>query len=59
MYRVDLPHLLWSLDHIADGNIVNQIRVHSKAAELARHALNRMLAHVGGSATQAELPNAT
>ncbi|MCA9295617.1 MAG: quinolinate synthase NadA, partial [Phycisphaerales bacterium] len=59
MYRIDRPHLLWSLDHIADGTIVNQIRVHPKAAEFARHALDRMLAHVGGSTTNAGHPHAT
>jgi quinolinate synthase len=59
MYRIDRPHLLWSLDHIADGNIVNQIRVHPKAAEFARLALDRMLAHAGRSTSNAGHPHAT
>jgi len=46
MYRIDQPHLLWVLDNLAEGKIVNQVRVHPKAAELARLALDRMLALV-------------
>lgn len=56
MYRIDQPHLLWALDQLAAGKIVNQVRVHTKAAELARLALDRMLAHVGqASATPAHV----
>jgi len=47
MYRIDQPHLLWVLDHLATGKIVNQIRVHPTVATSARLALERMLAHVG------------
>ncbi|MEM7230019.1 MAG: quinolinate synthase NadA [Planctomycetota bacterium] len=50
MYRIDRAHLLWSLDHIAEGKPVNAIRVHPQAAALARTALERMLAHVGHAA---------
>jgi len=46
MYRIDRQHLLWSLDHLAEGKIVNQIRVHPRAKELATLALRRMLSHV-------------
>jgi quinolinate synthase len=51
MYRIDQPHLLWALDQLAQGKIVNQVRVHPRAAELARLALDRMLALVGESST--------
>jgi len=47
MYRIDQPHLLWTLDNLAEGKIVNQVCVHPRAAELARLALDRMLALVG------------
>jgi len=47
MYRIDQPHLLWVLDHLAAGKVVNQIKVHPTVASQARLALERMLAHVG------------
>ena len=43
MYRIDQPHLLWALDNLAAGKVVNEIKVHAKAKELARLALDRML----------------
>lgn len=46
MNRIDLPHLLWTLDHISDGDVVNPIKVQDEQAELARYALNRMLERV-------------
>ncbi|MCA9291008.1 MAG: quinolinate synthase NadA [Phycisphaerales bacterium] len=50
MYRIDQPHLLWVLDHLAEGRVVNEVRVHPKASALARLALERMLAHTGTAA---------
>lgn len=44
MYRIDLKHLLWCLDELAAGRIVNQIRVDPETRTLARIALDRMLA---------------
>ena len=49
MYRVDLKHLLWSLDELGAGRIVNQIRVDPETANLARIALKRMLANVSST----------
>lgn len=43
MYRIDMPHLLWVLDHLAEDKVVNQISVHPEAKRLATVALNRML----------------
>ncbi len=43
MYRIDPPHLLWSLDGIAEGRTPNVIRVNAQARTLARAALDRML----------------
>lgn len=47
MYRIDQPHLLWVLDHLAAGKVVNQVRVHPAAKAQAILALNRMLALTG------------
>ena len=50
MYRIDEPHLLWVLDHMAGGlsksgktKIVNQISVPAKVREQALLAVDRML----------------
>ncbi|MFO0963826.1 MAG: quinolinate synthase NadA [Phycisphaerales bacterium] len=43
MYRIDPQHLLWTLDNLAEGKVVNEIRVHPQARQLARLALERML----------------
>lgn len=43
MYRIDRPHLLWVLDHLAEGKVINQITVHPEAQRLAMLSLNRML----------------
>ncbi len=43
MYRIDQPHLLWVLDNLAAGKVVNQISVHPAARELALSGLRRML----------------
>ncbi|MDA8160268.1 MAG: quinolinate synthase NadA [Desulfobacteraceae bacterium] len=43
MYRIDPAHLLWTLDNLAEGRIVNQIRVDEETADQARTALDRML----------------
>ena len=43
MVRIDLPHLLWTLDHLAEGKAVNVISVHPNAKKWARVALQRML----------------
>jgi len=44
MYRIDPRHLLWVLDNLAQGRIVNRIRVDAATRRLARIALERMLA---------------
>ncbi|MEK6797683.1 MAG: quinolinate synthase NadA [Planctomycetota bacterium] len=46
MYRIDPKHLLWTLDNLADGRVVNPIRVDPETKRLARLALERMLANV-------------
>ncbi len=46
MYRIDPPHLLWVLDELAAGRVVNRVSVHPDARALARVAIDRMLALV-------------
>ncbi|MEX2585859.1 MAG: quinolinate synthase NadA [Balneolaceae bacterium] len=43
MNRIDLPHLLWSLESLEHGEIVNRIRVEPEIAGDAILALERML----------------
>lgn len=43
MYRIDQPHLLWALENLLEGNIVNQIVVPPQTRQWARVALDRML----------------
>jgi quinolinate synthase len=44
MNRIDLPHLVWAMESLADGHIVNQITVDPQTAGQARAALDQMLA---------------
>ena len=44
MNRIDLPHLLWSLEMLEQGEVVNQIVVPEEIAKHAVLALDRMLA---------------
>lgn len=43
MYRIDPQHLLWTLENLQEGRIVNRIRVPDAEAGEARLALQRML----------------
>ena len=43
MYRIDLPHLAWSLENLARGTPVNLIKVPEATAHWARVSLHRML----------------
>ena len=47
MNRIDLPHLVWALESLLDGNVVNQITVDPDTAHWAKVALDRMLALPG------------
>jgi quinolinate synthase len=44
MNRIDLPHLVWALEELAAGRLVNQITVDAGTAHHARVALDQMLA---------------
>jgi quinolinate synthase len=52
MNRIDLPHLVWALESLAAGTVVNQIEVDPDTAHWARVALDRMLALPGAVATK-------
>ncbi len=43
MYRIDMKHLLWVLDELTEGRVVNQIKVDPETSRLATIALERML----------------
>ncbi|HUO08815.1 MAG TPA: quinolinate synthase NadA [Phycisphaerae bacterium] len=43
MYRIDPPHLLWTLDNLAEGKVVNQIAVDPYTKYWAKVSLQRML----------------
>ncbi|GEB52235.1 quinolinate synthase NadA [Streptomyces cacaoi] len=44
MNRIDLPHLVWALESLVDGKVVNRIEVDAETARYAEIALERMLA---------------
>ena len=44
MNRIDLPHLVWTLEALADGRVPNVIEVDADTAHFARVALEQMLA---------------
>jgi quinolinate synthase len=44
MFRIDAPHLAWTLDSLVDGRVINRISVDEETAHWARVALERMLA---------------
>jgi quinolinate synthase len=43
MYRIDLAHLCWSLENLANGTVVNRIEVDPDVARWSLIALERML----------------
>lgn len=44
MFRITPQHLLWALENLGDGNVVNRISVDERTRYHARLALDRMLA---------------
>jgi len=47
MYRIDLPHLCWVLEELAEERVVNEIKVDPHTRKWATVALGRMLAIKG------------
>jgi quinolinate synthase len=44
MNRIDLPHLVWAMESLVTGRLVNQIKVKEDVAKYAKVALDQMLA---------------
>ncbi len=47
MNRIDLPHLVWALEQLVEGNVVNRITVDEQTTAEALVALERMLSLPG------------
>ncbi len=47
MFRIDLPHLCWCLERLAQGEVVNEIRVSDHVRKWSVVALDRMLSIKG------------
>jgi quinolinate synthase len=43
MNRIDLPHLVWALESLVGGTVVNRIEVDPETERQAKVALQRML----------------
>lgn len=43
MYRIDLAHLCWCLENLAEGHVVNQVAVDEETTKWSLIALKRML----------------
>jgi quinolinate synthase len=54
MNRIDLPHLVWALESLVEGRVVNRIVVDEDTAHWARVALERMLALPGVGAVPSQ-----
>jgi len=54
MYRISPRHLLWALDQLADGQVVNRIQVPPHIRQGALLALDRMLANVSAQPVSAK-----
>ena len=44
MNRIDLPHLVWAMESVLSGHIVNHIKVDERVAHFSKIALDQMLA---------------
>ena len=44
MNRIDLPHLVWAMESLVNGRLINQIKVDDEVAKYAKVALDQMLA---------------
>ncbi len=44
MNRIDLPHLVWALESLVNGQVINQIKVDPETARYSKVALEQMLA---------------
>jgi quinolinate synthase len=47
MFRIDPQHLLWVLDNLAEGRVVNRVSVEPEISRKARLAVDRMIRFTG------------
>ncbi|MFA9476746.1 quinolinate synthase NadA [Phycisphaerales bacterium AB-hyl4] len=59
MFRINMPQLLWTLDQLASGKVVNQIKVHPTVQKWSLVALDRMLAITGKTPSSSAASAAT
>ena len=59
MNRIDLPHLVWALENLVDGHVVNQVTVDADTEHHAKLALQRMLDLPGRDHEGLTLPRTT
>ncbi|WP_166355256.1 quinolinate synthase NadA [Phytoactinopolyspora limicola] len=52
MNRIDLPHLVWAMESLVEGRVVNRIQVDADTTHWAGVALDRMLALPGTAPAQ-------
>jgi quinolinate synthase len=56
MNRIDLPHLVWVLEALVEGEVVNEVRVDDETRTWSRVALDRMLALPGDGSSLGRRP---
>jgi quinolinate synthase len=56
MNRIDLPHLVWVLEALVRGEVVNEVRVGADTRRWSRVALERMLSLPGDGANLRRAP---
>src|SRR3954453_17099991 len=47
MYRIDLPHLCWTIENLVEGKVVNEIKVDERTRKWATVGLKRVLVTKG------------
>jgi quinolinate synthase len=56
MNRIDLPHLVWVLEALVEGEVINEVRVDDETRTWSRVALDRMLALPGDGSSLGRAP---
>lgn len=60
MFRIDLPHLCWTIENLVEGNVVNEIKVDAVTRKWATVALQRMLSiNANGNPVHGNYPRQT
>jgi quinolinate synthase len=56
MFRIDLPHLCWTIENLVEGKVVNEIRVDEHTRKWSQVALQRMLDISGNAMAGSSAP---